>query len=207
LEDVQVFIDVLSSNDTNSTSLFGIVPETNLTSVMMESSSLFSWIIVPSNEAAPTGPTEYNIGGTLKYTFNGTLITVEMAPATIFVYPNPSLIFNYFWERDVYSDDPFTDEIEPPVPFVLGVMVTNNGAGDAKDLKITSGQPKIVENEKVLLIDFKIIGSQVGLEELEPSLEVTLGNVEPQETVVAYWEMISTLQGTFIVRTFFFFLF
>jgi hypothetical protein len=186
-------------DDTDSTSLFGVITETNLTSVLTESSSLFSWLIVPSNEAAPTTSVEYQIGGTLRYSYNGSIITVDLAPDTFEVHPNPSLIFRYFWERDVYSDDPFTDEMEPPVPFVLGVMVTNNGSGSATDLRITSGQPEIIENEKGLLIDFEIIGSRVGLNELEPSLEVTLGTVAPSESVVAVWEMISSLQGTFIV--------
>ena len=54
---------------------------------------------------------------------------------------------DYFLEREVYSDDPFTDEIEPAVPFSLGVMIKNIGFGTAGDVTITSSQPTIIENE------------------------------------------------------------
>ena len=43
----------------------------------------------------------------------------------------------------MYSDDPFTANLEPSEPFSLGVMVTNIGKGDAKNLSISSGQPEV----------------------------------------------------------------
>ena len=46
------------------------------------------------------------------------------------------------------------------------------------NFRITSGQPEIIENEKGLLIDFEIIGTQVGAEELNPSLTVNFGDIE-----------------------------
>lgn len=93
-----------------------------------------TWTIVPSNLAAPTGPVEYTIGGTLFYTINGDNFTVPLYPDTVTVYPNPSLYFHYFWEREVYGDDPFTDEVEPSEPFDLGVLVTNKGYGVANNM-------------------------------------------------------------------------
>lgn len=62
-------------------------------------------------------------------------------PDTITVKPDPILVVKYFLERDVYSDDPFTLDIEPPIPFNLGMMIRNDGYGVAKEMKITSGQP------------------------------------------------------------------
>ena len=56
--------------------------------------------------------------------------------------PDPSLV-HYFWEKNVIADDPFTDEIEPSVPFTLGVVVKNAGYGTASSLTLESGQPKM----------------------------------------------------------------
>ena len=39
--------------------------------------------------------------------------SVPLAPAAINVLPTPKLHVHYFHERDVFSDDPFTDPIEP----------------------------------------------------------------------------------------------
>ncbi len=69
--------------------------------------------------------------------------------------------YNYFFQRDVLSDDPFTEEVEPSVPFNLAAMVQNIGPGEANNVSIKSAQPKIIENEKGLLIDFQIIASEV----------------------------------------------
>lgn len=54
----------------------------------------------------------------------------------------------YYQQEISYSDDPFTDFIEPAIPFVLGTLVRNVGAGEATDVSLVSGQPEIVENEK-----------------------------------------------------------
>lgn len=68
-------------------------------------------------------------------------------PASITVLPTPLLFVKYFHQRDVFSDDPFTPHVEPSVPFSLAVLVENRGYGVAKNFKITSAQPEIVENE------------------------------------------------------------
>ncbi|BAZ10924.1 hypothetical protein NIES4071_27480 [Calothrix sp. NIES-4071] len=156
------------------------------------------WTFIPTNLAAPEVPTQYSIGGTLSYTENGQLITVPLLSTPITVYPQAELYLDYFQQRDVFADDPFTDTVEPSVPFSLGVLVRNEGKGDAKNLKITSAQPKIIENEKGLLIDFQIIGSQVNNEAVTPSLSVNFGDIKAGETAVADWLLKSSLQGKFI---------
>ncbi|MFM6045483.1 MAG: Ig-like domain-containing protein, partial [Dolichospermum sp.] len=65
-------------------------------------------------------------------------------------------------------------------------------------LRITSGQPKIVENEKGLLIDFQIIGSEVNGQGVTPSLTVNFGDIKAGKTAVADWLLKSSLQGKFI---------
>jgi len=156
------------------------------------------YIIVPTREAAPDAPTKFSVGGTLRYVEQGNEVVLPLFPAVITVYPDPVLVLNYFWEREVFSDDPFTDEIEPAIPFNLGLVLTNIGKGIAKNVRIISGQPEIIENEKGLLIDFRIIATQVGNQEVQPSLTAVFGDIDPSKSAVARWLMVSTLQGKFI---------
>ena len=156
------------------------------------------WFIIPYSEAALESDHIYDVGGTLRYSSDGSNITVPLLPTAITVRPDLSLLVHYFWERYVVGDDPFTDEVEPSVPFTLGVAVKNAGHGTAYSLRITSGQPEIIENERGLLISFMIIGANVGNEAISPSLTVTFGDLTPNTTKVARWLMISSLQGEFM---------
>jgi hypothetical protein len=157
------------------------------------------WTFVPTNLAAPEIPTQYNIGGSLSYLENGVTVTVPLLSTPITVYPQAELYLDYFHQRDVFADDPFTDDIiEPSVPYSLAVLVRNEGKGDARNLRITSGQPKIIENEKGLLIDFHVIGSEVNGQGATPSLSVNFGDIKAGKTAVADWLLKSSLQGKFI---------
>ena len=156
-----------------------------------------SWTIIPTSDAAPAVPAVYYVSGTLKYTQDGLLVTVPLAAVPITVYPNPKLYIKYFHQRDVYADDPFTPQIEPSIPFSLAVMVENRGKGTARNMRITSSQPRIVENEKGLLIDFQIIGTEVSGQNITPSLTVNFGNIGPGNIAIGRWLMTSTLQGLF----------
>lgn len=156
------------------------------------------WRIVPSPDAATNGPTVYFVGGTITYVQEGRTVTVPLYPQRIVVWPQPRLAFQYFLPRDVYSDDPFTPEIEPAEPFALGLLVSNRGAGAARNLFIASSQPEIVDNERNLLVDFKIFGSQVGDQPGSPSLTVELGDIQPGGTAVANWQMTASLSGRFV---------
>ncbi|MBZ0171844.1 MAG: dockerin type I repeat-containing protein, partial [Phycisphaerales bacterium] len=123
----------------------------------------------------------------------------EFTPEELEVLPNPNLRLKYFWERNAYSDDPFTPEIEPAVPFTIGLMMLNDGFGVANNVRIATSQPEIVDNRQGLLIDFELIGARVGDEELvSPSLNVNLGDLGPGQISVATWYMITSLQGQFV---------
>jgi hypothetical protein len=123
---------------------------------------------------------------------------INLFPDTITVYPDPALHVKYFWSQNVYGDDPFTlDVVEPSIPFNLAVMLYNDGAGDAKDVRIVSSQPEIIENEKGLLVDFEIIQSQVNYQAVEPSLAVSIGEIKSFTASVARWDLVCSLQGEF----------
>ncbi|MSU33769.1 MAG: hypothetical protein EXS36_01385 [Pedosphaera sp.] len=67
-------------------------------------------LLVPSHEAAPTlDPVRYFVGGRMRYFQGSTAIDVPLTTAPILVYPTPRIILTYFHERDVRSDDPFTE--------------------------------------------------------------------------------------------------
>jgi CARDB/Carboxypeptidase regulatory-like domain len=157
-----------------------------------------SFTFIPNDSAAQGGPTIYNIGGTISFTDpSGVQVNAPVIPAAITVYPQPSLQLNYFLQRDVIGDDPFTPQVEPSEPAVLGLLVTNAGKGTANDFSITTAQPQIVENEKGLLDTFQIIGTQVGSQQVAPSLTVDMGNIAPGQTADASFLLLSSLQGIF----------
>lgn len=157
------------------------------------------WLIIPSPGAGGQEPAGqlYYVGATLKYTINGEESVTEVTPDHILVKPMPMLALDYFIPNWVYGDDAFTEPIEPPVPFPLGVRVKNAGYGRAVNLKIASGQPRIIENERGLLIGFKITGSEVNGAEATKSLTVDFGNIDPALAKVAAWTMECTLSGEF----------
>ena len=157
-----------------------------------------TWVLIPTRDAAGSEPRVYRVGGTLRYRQNGVLVTVPLADVPITVHPQPLLTLQYFHQRDVYSDDPFTPAVEPSIPYALGVMVRNDGFGQARNFRITSAQPQIVENERGLLIDFQLIGTQVAGDEVSPSLTANFGAINAGDIKVARWLFTSSLQGLFI---------
>jgi hypothetical protein len=154
--------------------------------------------LVPTRQTATNGPTLYGVGGILQYTQDGHTVTVPLFSAPITVYPDPALYVKYFHQRDVYADDPFTPQIEPSIPFVLGVMVENRGQGSANNLRIVSGQPKIVDNQKGLAINFNIIGSVVSGQAQTPSLTADFGTLGAGARDIGLWYLTSSLQGLFL---------
>ena len=206
LSEVSVRLDFYDAAGENAADRL-IVTRTNLTNlaaidgtgtVGADSNAAVEFLVLPTTDAAPAGPAAYLIGGELRYRLDGDEFAIPLYPAPITVLPEARLTVRYFHQRDVFSNDPHTPEIEPAIPYSLGMLIQNHGAGTARDLRITSGQPQIVENEKGLLIDFRLIASEVGGESITPSLTVNLGDIAPGASTVARWLFTSTLQGLFI---------
>jgi hypothetical protein len=161
------------------------------------------WLIIPSpgsSNGLESG-TLYYVGARLVYSIAGEEKVTEVTPDYIFVKPMPEITLDYFLPVDVYGDDAFTPEIEPPVPFSIGLRVNNSGHGTAKNLKIDSAQPKIVENEQGLLMGFNIEGSQVNGKSSVDSLLVDMGDINPDGAGTARWNMTCTLSGKFVEFT------
>jgi len=163
------------------------------------STGTIAFTFIPDDSAAPSAPTQYQIGGTIGFTDPaGGAVTIPVFPATITVNPQPELQLNYFLQRDVIGPDPFTPNVViPSEPAVLGLLVTNVGGGTANNLAITTAQPQILQNAKGLLVTFQIIGTQVGNQQETPSLTVSFGNIAPGQTGDASFLILSSLEGLF----------
>jgi beta propeller repeat protein len=165
--------------------------------------AIVKWFIVPKTGAGGTDPAgivyyvHCDLGGNMR----GEEIpknVMQAIPDRITVRPEPELEITYFQPRDVQGDDPFTEPVEAPVPFVLGVLVKNVGFGVGRDIMIRSEQPRIVENKQKLLLIAQLIGCRVGDDPLDrTTLTVNIGDLEPGEARVAAWYMITSLSGTF----------
>ena len=172
-------------------------------SVQPSSTADINWLIIPATGASnglELG-TLYYVGATLIYTIGGEEHITHVTPDYIFVKPMPEITLDYFLPADVYGDDAFTPEIEPPVPFSLGVRIKNNGFGLAKDMKISSAQPKIVDNEQGLLIGFAIESCEVNGKVANNSLLADFGDIGPNTAALARWVMSCSLSGQFVEFT------
>ena len=161
-------------------------------------SGTVEYTFIPTTNAAPDGPTAYSAGGELRYIEGTNAVVITLNPAPITVLPQASLKVDYFHQRDVFSDDPFTPEIEPSIPYSLGVMLQNRGRGAAHAVKITSAQPKIIDSDKGLLVDFQIVATEVAGVGLTPSLTAQFGDINPGGIAIGRWLLKSSLQGLFI---------
>jgi len=194
---------IVATTDSTSTDTavrFFITPSGTLpTSINPGSSANLEWLIIPAPGAGGDTPDGklYYVGATLSYTSGGRQEVVTVTPDFIYVKPMPSLQLDYFLPHEVYSDDPQTTVIEPAVPFYMGVRVQNNGKGIARNLKIQSGQPKIVANAQGLLVNFAITGSEINGQPGQNSLLADFGNIQTNSAGVARWVMMSSLSGTF----------
>lgn len=159
---------------------------------------------IPTKYAAPTEPKEYTFGGTLSYVdpFTGLEVTRDLFPVTMTVKPSPNLEMDYFMQRDILGDDPLTkDVVEPMIPSEFSLLIHNVGAGDATNVRMTTKQPEITDNEKGLLVDFQIKTSQLNGEEetavMGESVATDFGTIKAGKTAYAQWWLTSTLLGHF----------
>jgi beta propeller repeat protein len=203
----------LSSNGVvnDSSSLFFVQPPTlqNIASVNgggvigVGATATVSWFIIPTVTAGGTNAagTRYLIGANLSGQLGGVEIpaaTLQVFPAPITVEPDAQLEITYFQPRDVFGDNPFTPQVESPIPFTFGVLVKNVGYGTANNVIINSQQPKIVANNDNLLLVAQLLGSRVNDSPLSnANLVVNLGNLAPGQASKGAWDMITTLSGTF----------
>jgi large repetitive protein len=156
---------------------------------------------IPTKNAAPNILKSYSFGGTLSYLdpFTNETVLRPLYPVTLQVNPGPDLYLDYFMQRNILGDDALTPQIEPSIPAELGVMINNQGAGDALNVQLSSAQPEIIDNEKGLLIDFQIVGSNLSGQPVQLGLlDVNFGNIPAGEIAIGQWWFTSSLLGHFV---------
>jgi len=162
-----------------------------------------SWFIIPKISAGGTSPqgVDYEVGAEIAGRLYGEEIPHEIMlvlPAMITVLPEPQLEITYFQPREVNGDDPFTPIVESPIPFTLGVLVKNVGCGPARNVRIHSEQPRIVENEQGLILVAQLLGARIDDEPTDyTSLNLELGDILPGRCRKGAWDMITSLSGEF----------
>ena len=157
---------------------------------------------IPTKDAAPQVATTYGFGGILSY-FDEDLketVFITLNPVYLEVSPSPDLVLHYFMQRNILGDDALTEDIiEPTLPAEMSLLIYNDGYGAAKNVQVESMQPKILDNVKGLLIDFKMIGSNLNN---QPSnlglLNVNFGDIQPKKATVGQWWFTSSLMGHFV---------
>ena len=167
-----------------------------------------SVLMIPTKYAAPTKAKNYKVVGSISYI--DPLLSLSnpdesrkeenLIPKTITVNPTPQLVLDYFIPKKIVGDDPMTeDEVEASEPADLSLLIRNEGYGDAKNLKITTKQPEIVDNRDGLLIDFAITGGAVNGKPVvlteDEELVSDFGTLKARSTAYAQWWLTSTLLG------------
>ena len=162
------------------------------------------WFIIPKIAAGGTTPQGniYEVGARLSGRIFGEELPEDsmlVLPDIITVLPEPQLEITYFQPRDVTGDNPFTLQVEAPIPFTLGVLVKNAGAGTARKVNINSEQPRILDNQQGLILVAQLLGALVDDQPLDrTSLNVNLGDIAPGRCRKGAWKMITSLSGEFV---------
>ena len=159
-------------------------------------------LFIPTKYAAPENITTYSFGGTLSFKDGSTTQNRSLYPVSLQVKPTPELDLTYFMQRDVYGDNPLTpDVVEPVIPAEFSVLIHNKGYGDANNVRMITKKPKIVENEKGLLIDFDIISSSLNGGEktmaLDDDIATQFGTIAAGTASYATWNLTASLMGHF----------
>ncbi|MDY6965908.1 MAG: NosD domain-containing protein, partial [Halobacteriota archaeon] len=142
------------------------------------------WLIIPKPGAGGTGAEGkvYNISANISYYVDGVYYEFSTLDVQILVKPQPQIVLDYYIPSDVLANKPFK----------LAVKATNDGHGTAREFNIKSAQPVIYDNAAGLMIDFKILGGSES-----DLVDVDFGDIDPGESDFKWWEMVTTLDGSF----------
>lgn len=160
-------------------------------------------LFIPTKYAAPEEPVDWSFGGTLSYIdpFSGLEVARDLYPVTLTVKPSPELDLTYFMQRDIYGDDPLTEEVESSEPAEFALLINNIGNGDATNVRMVTNQPEIIENEKGLAINFEILSAQLNGGDktmaLGGSVATDFGTIPAHSQAYAQWWLQSSLLGHF----------
>ncbi len=210
MDSLSVTIQITDADGVPSNGLFEIQTKslTNLKNITgkgniaAQQNGTVKFLFIPELGAAPTEPKEYKFGGYVRYwdPYAKAMVTLPLASVPITVNPSPNLMLHYFMQRNILGDDALTKpDIEPSVPAELAVMVENQGYGSAVNMTISSAQPKIVDNEKGLAINFNLVGSNFqGQPKNLGVTDINFGTIPALQTRIGQWYFTSSILGKFV---------
>lgn len=212
IDDIAVYLNVTDENGTLATSHEMQINLENYEGFTQTNEDVYSlekgktgvlrYLFIPTKYAAPEHNVRYSFGGSLKFDDGDGLKVRDLYPVSLEVKPSPELDLTYFMQRDAYGDDPLTEEVEPIVPSEFALIINNKGFGDATNVRMVTQQPQITENEKGLLINFRLISSQVNGESavlnFGEAIANDFGTIPAKSQAYAQWWLTSTLLGHFI---------
>ena len=155
---------------------------------------------VPDKTVAADGSADYYFGGSLSYTdaANGETSYLTLTPVTLQVNPSPNLELHYFLTEDVYSDDPFTSNVEAAQAAEIGLIVKNSGKGIAHNFTMSDFHPEYLENETGLALELSMLGSSLnGSERQKSGSSLFFGDIEGESTSTAVWYFATNIHGYF----------
>ncbi|MDE6298845.1 MAG: hypothetical protein K2M10_04280, partial [Muribaculaceae bacterium] len=162
-------------------------------------------LFIPTRYAAPELATVWTFGGSVTYIdpFTNLEVTRKLQPVSLTVNPSPVLDLTYFLQRDVFSDDPLTpDVVEASQEAEFALVIHNVGAGEAKNVRLLTRQPEIVDNEKGVLLETSFVSSSLNGEEkhlsLGSSMATDFGTIPAGASAYGQWWFVSFLVGHFI---------
>lgn len=160
-------------------------------------------LFIPSQFAAPDTVTTYRFGGTLYFNDGKGLQSRGLYPVALQVKPTPLLDLTYFLQRDIYGDNPLTSNVkEPMIPAEFSVLLHNKGKGDAENVRLLTKQPRIIENDNGLDIDFAIIGASLNGQEqaiaLNDDITTEIGTIASGASAYVTWSLVCKYLGHFV---------
>ncbi|MBO9565673.1 MAG: carboxypeptidase regulatory-like domain-containing protein [Niastella sp.] len=210
MDSLSVTLQITDENGVPSNGLFEIQTKSlnNLANVTgtgviaSQQRGSVKFLFIPEIGAAPQAPKVYNFSGFVRYwdPYAKAMVNMPLSQVPLTVNPSPNLMLHYFMQRNIMGDDPLTTPaIEPSEPAELAVMVENQGYGPAVNMMISSAQPKIIENEKGLAINFELIGSNLqGQPKNMGVIDINFGTIPALTTRIGQWYFTSSLLGKFI---------
>lgn len=160
-------------------------------------------LFIPTKYAAPDTDVAYDFGGTLYFNDGNELQSRVLTPVTLTVKPSPELDMTYFMQREVYGDNPLTEDVvEPIVPSEFTCLIHNKGKGTATNVRMLTKQPEVTDNEKALLNSYRIVGSSLNGKDhvmaLDSTIATQFGDIPGGGSSYATWDIESDLMGYFL---------
>jgi uncharacterized repeat protein (TIGR01451 family) len=194
LEAISTDIRLVDPSGVDRTADFIITPTvpTALGTTPVGGSTTQEWLLVPTNldVISPTGQI-LNVRAAITYTWEGAVYSIETLPEEITVYPAPELIITYTLPPASCTSNFFD----------MQTVIFNDGRGPARNMRFSSAQPQVSDNQSGLLIGFQISETLINGVSQGQLLDLGLGTLQPGEQITVVWRLHADRPGRFVEFT------